>query len=70
MTPIAVDVETAAEMIGVSVTVLRAYIDSGILPAVKLPSTTRVADRSRRVLIAVDDLKEFVARHRVARDAR
>jgi len=65
MTPaICVDVATAASMLGVSVTVLRSYIDSGLIPVVKYPSTKHHGEESRRVLLAVSDLHAFVDKHR------
>ena len=64
--PIAVGVEQAAAMIGVSPVEVRRYIDAGLLPVVKLPSMKRHNEPSRRVLIAVDDLRAFVNEHRVA----
>jgi hypothetical protein len=65
MTPITIDIETAASSLGISTTALRGYIDAGLLPVVKFPSTRRADERSRRVLIAVEDLQAFVAAHRV-----
>lgn len=62
--PLCVDVKRAAASIGVSVWVLRDYIDRGLLPTVKFPSTKHPGENSRRVLIAVADLEAFVARHR------
>ena len=66
MTPLVLDVNAAAKMIGVSPWVLRRYIDDGLLPTVKFPSAKHPGERSRRVLIAVADLEAFVARHREA----
>jgi hypothetical protein len=75
MTPLAVGVEQAAALIGVSKNVVREYIKLGLLPVVKLPSASsdHRGERSRRVLIAVADLEAFVDQHRVlapAPDAR
>jgi hypothetical protein len=64
--PISVSVERAAEMIGLSPTVLRSYIDSGLLPVIRFPSASAKGERSRRVLIAVSDLEKFVEQYRVA----
>lgn len=65
MTPLCLDVKEAAAAVGMSSSVLRAYIDAGLLPVVKFPSTKHVDEKSRRVLIAVDDLRAFVEAHRV-----
>ncbi len=64
MTPIAVSVEVGAEMIDVSPTTLRSYVEAGLIPVVKLPSAKHHGEKSRRVLIAVSDLEQFVERHR------
>lgn len=69
MTAICVDVEHAAEMIGMSPTVVRSYIDSGLLPCIKFPGK-HLGEKSRRVLIAIEDLIAFVAAHRVTGPAR
>ncbi len=61
---ICVDLQRAAEILGgVSVWTIRSWIANGQLPVVKFPSVRR-GETSRRVLIAVDDLVEFVRRHR------
>ena len=70
MTPIAVSIEVGAEMIDTSPSTLRAYIDQGVIPVVKLPSAKHAHEQSRRVLIAVADLEAFVLKHRVAESAR
>jgi hypothetical protein len=62
VTPIVVDVKTAASMLGVSAWTVREYVAAGDLPVVKLPATKGAQSRSRRVLIAVADLEAFVAR--------
>ena len=62
--PLCVDVKTAAGAVGVSVWVLRRYIEDGLLPTVKFPSVKYSGEVSRRVLIAVADLEAFVAKHR------
>lgn len=62
--PLCVDVKAAARLIGVSVWTLRSYIDDGMLPTVKFPSSKNPGEQSRRVLIAVEDLRDFVRRHR------
>lgn len=64
MTRLTVDLKTAAEIIGVSVWVLRRYIAEGRIPVVKFPSTKHDRESSRRVLIAVSDLEAFVSAHR------
>ena len=72
MTAICVDVEHAAEMIGMSPTVVRSYIDSGLLPVIKFPSASskHQGEKSRRVLVSVDDLRAFVEAHRVTEPMR
>ena len=60
--PLCVDVRQAALMIGVSPWTVREYIATGDLATIKLPSTKGNESRSRRVLIAVDDLRAFIAR--------
>ncbi len=64
MTPLCLDVKTAATSVGLSVWVLRRYIDEGLLPTVKFPSVKYPGETSRRVLIAVSDLEAFVAKYR------
>lgn len=64
MTPLVVDVKTAAEAIGVSPWVVRHYIASGLLPTVKFPSTKRPGEMARRTLVAIADLEMFVNQHR------
>lgn len=63
--PIAVGVEQAAAMLGISPVEIRRYVDAGLLPVVKLPSMRRMGEASRRVLIAVEDLRTFIDKHRV-----
>ena len=72
MADIAVSVERAAELIDVSPTTLRAYIDQGLLPAVKLPSASakHQGEKSRRVHVLVADLERFAEQHRVTEPAR
>ena len=67
MTPLCVNVKAAAELIGMSASVVRSYIDSGALPTVRFPSASakHQGETSRRVLISVDDLRVFVEKHRV-----
>lgn len=62
--PLAVDVPRAAEMLGANESDVRAWIASGLLPCVRYPSTRRPGEPSRRILISVSDLEEFVRRHR------
>ena len=62
--PLCVDVKQAAVVLGVSVWVVRRYIEDGILPTVKFPSVKYPGQSSRRVLIAVTDLDAFVAKYR------
>jgi hypothetical protein len=59
-----IDRRAAAEMLNVSVWVLDRYIAEGVLPTVKLPSTKHTGDTSRRVLIAVEDLRALVEKCR------
>jgi predicted site-specific integrase-resolvase len=65
VTPLVLDVKTAAATLGVSVWMLRRYIDDGLLPTVKFPGRYD-GEKTRRVLIAVSDLEAFVARHRTS----
>jgi len=66
MTRIAVDVKTAAEMIGVSEDTMRGYVERGLVPIVRLPSARNEGEKSRRVLISVSDLEAFIAANREA----
>ncbi len=61
---LAVDITRAAEIIGANTSDVRAWVASGLLPCVRYPSTRRPGEPSRRILIAVADLEEFVRRHR------
>ena len=70
MNPIAVSIERAAEMIDSSSSMVRSYIDQGLLPVIKLPSAKHPNEKSRRVLIAVSDLEKFVEQHRVTEPGR
>jgi hypothetical protein len=70
LTAICVDVKEAAAAIGMSVPVLRSFIDRGLLPVIKFPSQRHDDEPSRRVLIAVADLEAFVVKHRVAEQMR
>lgn len=69
MPPLCLDIEGAAASIGMSPTVLRSYIDAGLLPVIKFPGKHQ-GERSRRVLVAVDDLRAFVEQHRVTEPTR
>ena len=62
--PLCVDIKAAAELIGISVWTLRTYIDDGLIPTVKFPSSKHPGEQSRMVRIAVADLKAFVDRCR------
>ena len=55
-----------------SASVLRSYIDQGLIPVIKFPSASakHQGEKSRRVLIAVADLERFVEAHRVTEPAR
>jgi predicted site-specific integrase-resolvase len=64
VTPLCVSVKEVATALGVSPWVVRHYIASGLLPSVQLPSTKYRGEASRRILVAVADLEEFVQRHR------
>jgi len=61
---LAVDVPRAAEMLGANESDVRAWIATGVLPCVRYPSSRRPGEPSRRILIAVADLEEFVRQHR------
>lgn len=62
--PICLDVKGAAAALSVCTKTIRQWIDSGELATVKLPSTKYAGERSRRILIHVDDLKAFAQKHR------
>ena len=62
--PLVMDVKRAAAYIGVSMWVLRRYINLALLPTVQYPSAKVPGHRSRRTLLAVADLEAFVNRHR------
>lgn len=59
-----VSVDEAANLLNVSARTIRMFVNHGDLPTVKLPAVRGPEQQNRRVLIAVDDLREFVARHR------
>jgi len=61
---LAVDVPRAAEMIGANESDVRSWITLGLLPCVRYPSARRPGEPSRRILVAVTDLEEFVRKHR------
>ena len=58
-----VDLKTAAAWLSVSVWTLRSWIDEGRITKVQFPGR-HPGEVSRRVLIAVEDLKAFVDQHR------
>jgi hypothetical protein len=64
MTPLVLTRKEAAATLRVSVWMLDRYIADGALKTLKLPSPKRPGKENRRVLIAMADLEEFVARHR------
>jgi predicted site-specific integrase-resolvase len=64
MTPLTYSRDMASAALGVSKWVLDRYIADGLIPVVELPSTKRRGERTRRVLIAVADLEEFVNKYR------
>jgi len=68
--PLCVDVERAALALGVGTSSVRRWIESGELPIIKFPSEKHAGERSRRVLIAVSDLENFVLKHRTTSEAR
>ncbi|HEX5474969.1 MAG TPA: helix-turn-helix domain-containing protein [Vicinamibacterales bacterium] len=65
MNPLVLDVKAAAEATGMSEWMLRRYVRDGLLPTVKYPGRYD-GETSRRILIAVEDLQDFVRRHRRA----
>lgn len=65
ITPLCVDVEHAAQVLGVGTSSVRRWIETGELPVIKFPSEKKTGERSRRVLIAMTDLELFIAKHRV-----
>jgi hypothetical protein len=62
--PLCLDLKSAAASLGISVWVLRRYIEDGLLPVVKFPSAKNDGEVSRRVLVSYDDLKAFRDRFR------
>jgi predicted site-specific integrase-resolvase len=70
MTPLILNRREAAAALGISLWTLDQYIASGTLPTVNLPSSKHAGERSRRVLVAVADLEDFVARCRTKAVAR
>lgn len=58
-TALAVSLEQAAEMIGVSMTTLKGYIRDGKL------ATVRIDERGGRRLVMVDDLRSLLLTHRI-----
>jgi hypothetical protein len=64
--PLVVDVPRAAEMLAACESDVRAWIASGRLPCVRYPSNRRPNETSRRVLVAVADLRAFVVASRDA----
>jgi hypothetical protein len=62
--PLCVDLKEAARMLGVSIWTLRSWIDEGLIRTVKFPSSKHPGEISRRILISVDDLRDFVRQHR------
>jgi hypothetical protein len=72
MTPLCLDVKEAAAAVGLSASVLRGLIDQGLIPVIKFPSASakHQGEKSRRVLVSVDDLRAFVEKHRVTEPAR
>jgi hypothetical protein len=68
--PLCLDVPAAALALGVGVSAVRRWIESGELPIIKFPSEKHDGEKSRRVLINVADLEAFVAKHRVSEPLR
>jgi excisionase family DNA binding protein len=64
VTPICLSVKDAASAMGVCTKTIRQWVDDGQLPTVKLPSVKYPGERGKRILILVDDLKEFAEKHR------
>jgi predicted site-specific integrase-resolvase len=62
--PLCLDLKSAAASLGISVWVLRRYIEDKLIPTVKFPSAKNAGEQSRRVLIKVADLEAFVNKHR------
>jgi len=61
VTPLCVGVKEAAAMLNVSAWTIRQWIASGELPTVKLPSVKYEGEQGKRILIHVDDLRNFVS---------
>ncbi len=64
MTPLLLNVKQAAQALGISEWSVRHLIADGVLPTVKLPSSKRPGEDSRRILVALSDLEELIRRHR------
>jgi len=61
MSPLLASVKQAAAMLSVSEWTIRQWIASGELPTVKLPSVKYEGEQGKRILIHVDDLRDFVS---------
>lgn len=66
MTPISVGIKDAAAAMGVCTKTIRQWIDDGQLPTVKFPSVKYPGEHGKRILILVEDLRAFAAKHREA----
>ena len=62
--PRLLDVNAAAAYLGGSTSVVRGYVASGQLTPVRLPSTRRPGELSRRLLFDVRDLDAFIDRQK------
>lgn len=67
--PLCLSVKEAAASVGVSVWTLRQWIAEGLIPTMRFPSTKYGGEPTRRILIAADDLRAFVARFRTGAGA-
>lgn len=66
MPPVCLGIKDAAAALGVCSKTVREWIDAGDLPTVRFPSTKHPGETSKRILILVDDLRAFAAKHREA----
>jgi len=63
MTPLVLSRKDAALALSVSVWVLDRLIADKKIPTVRIPSSSRPGEDSRRILISVEALRVFVAKH-------
>src|SRR5262245_44833476 len=67
--PFVVGAKDAARLLGSEPTQVRRWIADGLLPSIRYPSTRRAGESSRRILVPIADLEQFVEQHRTAEPA-